>query len=97
MSSRHENNCRVLPTGGAHFLISLPLHIPLLSFFLYPLLQAPVARRAQTLNYINGYAVPGEKATGLQPVAPMAPAEMVEADAAPSTLPAWVAYDRKVR
>lgn len=55
-----------------------------------------MARRAQTLNYINGYAVPGEKSTGLQPVAPVAPAHMVEAEAPPSTLPAWVAYDRKV-
>ena len=59
--------------------------------------QAPVARKPQTLNYINGYAVPGEKSTGLKPVAPPAPAEVVEAEAPPSTLPAWVAYDRKVR
>jgi hypothetical protein len=58
--------------------------------------MAPVARKAQTLNYINGYAVPGEKSTGLKPVAPVAPAEVVYSEGAPSTLPAWVAYDRKV-
>lgn len=58
--------------------------------------QAPVARRPQSLSYINGYAVPGEKATGLRPTAPAPLSQQVETEVPLSTLPAWVAYDRKV-
>ena len=77
-------------TGGEH---QIQFSSDPLAHFLS---QAPVSRKAQTLNYINGYAVPGEKTTGLKPAAPMAPNQMVSAEAPPSTLPAWVAYDRKV-
>ena len=56
-----------------------------------------MSRKPQTLNYVNGYAVPGEKAAGLAPVAPEEPSAILEADAPPESLPAWVAYDRKVR
>jgi len=58
--------------------------------------RAPVSRKPQSLNYVNGYAVPGEKAAGLAPVAPEEPSAILEADAPPESLPAWVAYDRKV-
>ena len=55
---------------------------------------------AQSLAYINGYAVPGERATGLKPTVhapPPAPEQLKETALPMSTLPKFVAFDRKVR
>ena len=61
--------------------------------------QAPVQRRAQSLAYINGYAVPGERSTGLKPeVSAPPPAPDGSGDhAADVHSPKFVAFDRKVR
>lgn len=58
-----------------------------------------MAKRPQTLNFINGYAVPSERSSGLAPeaVPPPAPAQLVKTDLPMSTLPKFVAFDRKVR
>ncbi|ACO64543.1 protofilament ribbon protein of flagellar microtubules [Micromonas commoda] len=61
--------------------------------------RAPVQRRAQSLAYINGYAVPGERSTGLKPevsAPPPAPEQLKETTLPMSTLPKFVAFDRKV-
>jgi hypothetical protein len=66
--------------------------------------QAPVMKRPQTLNYVNGYAVPGDTmqmgtSVRSQPLPTGQAAKTGEIlDVGPplETLPAWVAYDRKV-
>lgn len=67
-------------------------------------MQVPVKRKPQTLNYVNGYAVPGD-ALQLGTSAKAAPllggdatleGEILDVGPALETLPAWVAYDRKV-
>jgi hypothetical protein len=65
-----------------------------------------VAKRAQTLNFINGYAVPGERTRRAAPAVhpEPAPAPVAPAQVAPkrttglpmSTLPKFIEYDRKV-
>mmetsp|Transcript_336 Transcript_336/g.352 ORF Transcript_336/g.352 Transcript_336/m.352 type:complete len:610 (-) Transcript_336:425-2254(-) len=60
--------------------------------------RANVRRKPQTLTYVNGYAVPNDPiAGGVESPSPMPTATAV-LDSMPTveTLPAWVAYDRKV-
>ncbi|KAK3248003.1 hypothetical protein CYMTET_42513 [Cymbomonas tetramitiformis] len=61
----------------------------------------PISKKPQTLNYVNGYAVPSDKTiAGYEKPKPLPPTstavQMVEGGLAVETLPAWVAYDRKV-
>jgi len=61
--------------------------------------REPVKTKPQTLNYINGYPVPEDTISTATPTAPVVNAEQLGVAPAISgteTLPAWVAYDRKV-
>ena len=68
-------------------------------------MQSPVKRKPQTLNYVNGYAVPGDamqlgtsaRARPLLGGTATSEGEILEMGPPLETLPAWVAYDRKVR
>jgi hypothetical protein len=61
-------------------------------------------KRPQTLNYVNGYAVPGDtmqmgtnvRGQPLPTGVPVGTGEILDVGPALETLPAWVAYDRKV-
>jgi len=75
----------------------MDLPLPKLPGMVFTDPREPVKRKPQSLNYVNGYAVPGDKL-----VADVPEAASVELTKAPGslpmmeTLPAWVAYDRKV-
>ena len=63
-------------------------------------LQEPVAKRPQTLNFINGYAVPSETfraAPAAVPESTPAPAPAPATGLPMSTLPKFLEFDRKVR
>mmetsp|Transcript_21438 Transcript_21438/g.29789 ORF Transcript_21438/g.29789 Transcript_21438/m.29789 type:complete len:621 (-) Transcript_21438:127-1989(-) len=65
--------------------------------------RAPVKKKSQTLNYVNGYAVPSDPVSNGQsnasapfPDQSNSTGTIHESGPALETLPAWVAYDRKV-
>jgi hypothetical protein len=66
--------------------------------------RSPVKKKPQTLNYVNGYAVPGDpmqmgtnaRTRPLLGGTSASEGEILDLGPALETLPAWVAYDRKV-
>ena len=66
--------------------------------------RAPVAKKSQTLKFVNGYAVPIDKPKGDHSKPVVVPEELLGLDASESksagetlsVVPAWVAYDGKV-
>lgn len=63
-----------------------------------------MAKRPQTLNFVNGYAMPGERSravpvsvSDLAPVPVPVPAPKRTTDLPMSTLPKFLEFDRKVR
>lgn len=66
--------------------------------------RAPVAKKSQTLKFVNGYAVPIERPKADQSKPVVVPEELLATDANEtksagetlSVVPAWVAYDGKV-